>query len=396
MPPAALLAAALLLAWGSALLHADVLQTGELYVLPSSDRAEGPMVVLANSAQLAGTASDDVFVLAGRQAELTGDCLNDAWVFAQTVQAGGVIRDHGRFAGFAVTISGVVSGGVAAAGNSVTVSREARLHRHAFLAGENVICEGTVSGPLRIAARRVTLGGEIRGNVDLAAEDIVIMPGTVIRGDLSYLSPNELLPGKTVTIEGALTRRQPLAPPEPQGFSLAANVLVPLLLLVSACAAGIPFLVIFPAYAGRCAAHVRDRFFRSAFVGALACCLLPMLGTMSLFSVVGLPLGLSLLGVFGLLAYFAKFVVALAAGAALLRRGVPRARGASIGVALLGLLLLYIGAALPIMGPAIALAAVFLGTGGLLLGLDAGGDRGPRAVEPPQVPGADSGGVTQS
>jgi cytoskeletal protein CcmA (bactofilin family) len=358
------------------------LRAVEEYLLPESDRVDGPLVVMANLATVAGTASDDVFVFAGQQAELSGACLNDAWVLAQTVVAKGVVHDHARLAGYSVTISGVVSGGVVAAGNAVTVAREARLHGNTYLAGENVICEGVVEGPVRIAARRVTVGGNIRGNVDLTAEDIVIMPGAVIQGDLSYLSAKELLPGKSVTIEGTLTRRQIETPSEPRPFLATGNLLFSLMLFLAACAVGIPFVVIFPAYAGRAATQVRDFFFRSAFVGALACCLLPMIGVMAAVSLIGLPLGLSLLAVFGLLSYFAKFAVGLAVGTMVLRRGVPRERGA-FWIMLLGLVLLYLGGLLPIIGPAITLAAAFLGTGGLLLGLGTGGGARREEVPPP-------------
>ena len=55
--------------------------------------------------------------------------------------------------------------------------------------GENVIIEGAVSGNVRIIAQRATIGGKIDGDLSVAAQDIVILPGTLLNGNLTYTAP---------------------------------------------------------------------------------------------------------------------------------------------------------------------------------------------------------------
>ena len=66
---------------------------------------------------------------------------------------------------------------------------EAKVAGRAWLAGGTVTAAGRIGRELKVAAASVRIGGEVDGNVEIAARRIDILPMARIKGDLAYTSP---------------------------------------------------------------------------------------------------------------------------------------------------------------------------------------------------------------
>ncbi len=329
------------------------------FVLPTDQALVGPANIFANRIRLDGSAGDDVFLFAG-DIEFNGQGRNDVWAFGHTIALAGHVADHARLGGQTIHVAGRLDNGLWALGNSVRVAPEAEVRGGAAIWAEDAIVAGHVEGPLRVSARRVTLGGTVLGNVRLTADDIVALPGTRIEGDLVYSSSSEFLPGQRVAITGQFARvPRPEAPPW-QG------ALVFVFLYGGALIVGIPFVLLFPGFAGAATRAVRRSFWPSLAAGALALALIPMLVLFALVTYVGIPLALVLSTATGVLLYLSQYTAALTLGSWLLRRRGPMGIAEALTTLSVGLVVFYALALIPVAGIFILMGVLFVAFGATL------------------------------
>ncbi len=353
------------------------------YVVPAGETRPQELWILAETTTVAGTMSEDCFALAA-VISLPGTFARDLWAVGETVSFDGRGTEDVRLAGRTVTVSGDIRGNLAAAGESVRLATNSVVKGAALVAGQTVVAEGRVDGGIRIAATSVTLSGVYHSYVRLIAEDIVVMPGTQIRGDLTYTSSKELFLDQKVVVVGQLIRKdvptrkwQTLAPTWRQ------RAIIQAFLFACALVVAIPFVAVFPRLTGNAVRLLRASTWRCALAGFVAFCLMPMLSAFALFTLIGLPLSLLLMTVYFMLLYLSKVVVALALAGALMRRRGPQPFGNVLTALVLGLLLLYALTLLPGIGSAVVILTFFLGLGAFVLAVFS--TQGPNLPEPPPV-----------
>ena len=360
----------------------------ESYELPAGERLEQELWLKAGEATLAGDAADDISLFAG-SITLSGTLGGDVHALAtRQLTFSGTAAEQLRLAGLRIQFDGHARKSVIAAANSISLSDAARLDDAAILVADTVVTGGEQQGPLWVVANKATIQGVINGDLRIIADDIVIQPGTVIRGDVVYSSTRELTPGSRVLIDGEV-RRHVVAGP---GLSYAGYLRLLLSLFVSTLLLGLPLIRFLPRTLGLSAGLARTAPGRCALAGLAALWLLPLLAVACLFSPVTLPLGLVLLGTLALLGFLAQVVAALVLGSLLHRRPTPPSY-ARVGLSFAaGLLLLYILAATPIINLMVWIAAITLGTGGLVMGVLASQQKIARPhaanadTEPPDPP----------
>lgn len=367
-----------------ALASAALFERTEDYQLPADQAVDGQFYLLSAAARLEGTLNDDAFLLAGTNLAFSGHARADTWMASSIVTFSGQADDHARLFGQTVTASGLFARDLYGLGTTVRLSTNSVVGGAAVLLGENVIVEGRVEGRLRILAQSATLSGALGGDVRILAQDIVVLPGTSIRGNLIYTSPKELFLDRNVQLTGQLIRETPQPAPAPSApRRLLDGLVLTGLQWLAALLVGLPFLALFPRLAGRAARHIRFAPGRTLLTGLAGLFLLPVAAVFALFTVVGIPLGLLLGGFFAILIYLAKIIVGITLGSLLLRRRGAQPLSVVSACLALGLALLYGAAALPAIGASVALLIGIVGLGALLLSLLRGD--GHPAV-PPELP----------
>lgn len=347
------------------------------FQLPEEATLEHQLVINAGEARIGGEALDDLFLIAQR-AIINGRADGAVWLLGSELNVPGRINGHARAIAQTITIEGHLDRDLSAVASVVRVSTNAVVEGRLDAVAEQASLEGHFGGRVRLLARSATLGGTYAEDVRVIAEDIIVLPGTRIAGDLIYTSTKELFLDRSVLLGGELARRAPDAAPARdlrahlQGAALhGAKAMAALL-------TGLCFLALFPRYAGRATRHLQRGPLRAGLVGLTGLVFIPLAALLALVTLVGLPIALIALAVWGSLLYLGKIIVALAVGAALLRRAGPQ-RFPQVALTLLaGLALLYTATFIPHIGGSLSLLIGILGLGGLLLALVSGDDpRGP-------------------
>lgn len=370
----------------------EFIQTNE-YTLATNETLPAELWLSAGRITLAGQAQDDLFLLGASDTmksdgtngvvTLAGECWNDVWALGNIIELSGKVHDHVRFLARTVTVSGSIVRSALLMGSAVHLTKTSQLDGDAWLMGENIIAEGTVQGRLTMMGQNATLAGTFGTNVHVMAQDIVVLPGTIIAGNLVYRSATELILDKDVKLGGQLIR-EPM-PASPSGGLLAPlqSVLVQLWLFAAALVVGAIFFWLFPQVGQQAVVHLATSFWKCLLVGFFVLALSPMVCLLAAISLVGLPFSLLVMTALGMLMYLSKLVVAVYIG----RLGLfGRRQVRFVWAFFLGLLLLYIGTSAGVVGIIVWFLIVCAGTGSLVLTLC--GHKLPAVLTQSNLPGS--------
>jgi cytoskeletal protein CcmA (bactofilin family) len=333
------------------------------------DIAEGEMLseetwIAAQTIRFNGEALNDFFATAPN-IQLNGTFQSDTWVAGDNTGISGIFQNDLRIVSRTARISGMIHGTLIGGGTTIQIDRTAKLHGDVFCFGENVISEGILHGEARIIASKVTLGGQFDNDVTVAAQDIVVLPGTVLNGNLNYTAPKELILSSSVLLNGELNRQFEHAPTKrilkkdlAGHFGFAAAALF----------AGLTFFLVFPRYMTRATGLLQTSRGTCALSGFAGLVLIPIIVFFLLITFIGLPLSLLLGGFYLILLYLSKVVVGLWIGALILRKKELSKRNV-FGTLALGLILMYVLTSIAVISLAIQILIMIFGLGALLLAL---------------------------
>lgn len=336
------------------------------FLQQTEDIQQRELWLAAERIEIRGRMEESLFAAADT-AELSGHFAKDVWVSAKDITLDGQIAQHARFAasGMILVRGDIGSSLMAASSGSIKIEEGAEIRNDALMAAPTVILDGTIHGHASVWARRAIVTGRINGDVRIRAQEISILPGTHIEGNLIYTAPQEIAFDRRIYVGGNVDRRLEAATSGQYGQHLK----IQFFLYSGALLAGLLFTALFPRYTGHAVRRIRHSFWQTALTGSLAFFLIPLAATLALFTLVGIPAGILLGAVYVILLYVAKIVVALALGSVLLQRRGPQPYRATALTLAVGLLFLYFAAGLPIVGAIGTIAILFVGLGGLILGL---------------------------
>jgi cytoskeletal protein CcmA (bactofilin family) len=345
--------------------HAISFISTNSYLVAENEVVAEEQWVSALLAETEGTFKKDLFIVSGGELVLNGTYEGNIWgANSAEVKMGGDCKRNLRLIGKTVRIAGSVDGNLMAAGDTISITTNSVIQGSIQLLGNSIILEGTTQGDVSITASRiVTLGGNIKGNVSIIAPDIVFTRNTHISGDLVYTASKELVPAEGI-VGGTLKRSIPQPKPAFSTAQLGARFMW----FIAALIAGIPFISLFPMTTAISAQLIRTVPWKCLWVGALFSLALPIFGIMSISSVIGVPLGASLLGAWAFMVYISRIIMGLVIGTLILRSA-----NTSIGHVLLamvtGLAVIYTATSIPAISSAVHITVISMGSGALLLGL---------------------------
>ena len=316
------------------------------------------------NATVDGNIQNDLFLLAGNRLELGGEFAQSVWGLGGNVSLTGTAQQNVRLSGKTIQVDGQIDGNLIALGDTIHAATNLVLKGDMKLLGNSIVLEGNTKGDVSITATRIaTISGKIDGNLTIIAPEIILQNDTQIGGNLTYTSGKELVPRQGI-VAGSLHRTLPPAAPT---FSKKL-LLSRLIWFLAAVMAGIPFVLLFPMTTAMATQIAQASPWRCLWVGALCAMALPILGTMSLFSFLGIPLGLLILGGWGFLVYTSRIIIGLVIGTLILRRGNTSVGGVLLSL-IIGLAVIYFATAIPAIAWSVQTAIVSMGMGALLLSL---------------------------
>lgn len=321
--------------------------------------------VLVESATL-----DDLFAAGG---EVVLDQVDAQDVFA----AGGSLRfrktavEGLRAAGGEIDIAAEVRGSLIAAGGRLRLRPEALVQGYAVLAGGDVELEGEIKGNLKAAGGRIRLTGVVEGDVDLAGRRITIGPTARIGGKLTYRSPEDAEIAPEAVVAGGIKRIEV----ELLEISLAAGIGIAvglwIVLVVGLGIVGVVLHATMPELIAGAAAVFSTRPWACVGLGFALLIATPVAVSLLFMTILGIPLALFVLAVYGVVLAPALITAAYGLGMRTARVFGWSHDGEQVSWRMLwtflGLVALALIALVPVLGFLVLVVALALGLGGFVL-----------------------------
>ncbi|MEQ8156650.1 MAG: polymer-forming cytoskeletal protein [Clostridiaceae bacterium] len=335
-------------------------------VLNSGQIVDGPGFFAGEQVRVDGTVNGTTFAF-GQEVRIDGIINGDLIVAAQRVTINGKVNGNIYSAGQDLSIGTKSAGDVFFAGERVDIGKETVIGRDLFAAGSAVSLNGNVQREFFGAGSDIAISGSVGRDVNLDVDNFTLKEGAVINGDLSYEGPNEASIANGSKINGK-TDWQYKTTDTNKEIVTPGNFTKDLLMTVAS-ALLIWFLVIIwrPHFWSHNARMISERPFKTLGVGLLALIVTPILVIISWITVVGLPLGMILGAVYGIVLYLSKIIVAVFAGLLLAKRFSWAEKYKGILPVLLALIILELLLKVSVLGVIIWFAITFAGLGSFVL-----------------------------
>ncbi|HEX7259319.1 MAG TPA: hypothetical protein VF272_00080, partial [Candidatus Saccharimonadia bacterium] len=282
----------------------------------------------------------------------------------QDIFISGAVTGGVRAAGQSVRItSPAIGGGVTAFSQNLTIDNGTVISGGLTFASSNAIIRGSVAKSVSGAGSKIVIDGSLGKDLYAATGDLVLNKTALINGNLHYYGSADLHKQQGARVVGATHHTRPSQ--DTQRDAVAATVFSAIWGLIAIYLVGAVLLWLAPQFPVGVAAEISERPLASLGWGVVALLITPPLMILLLLTLIGIPMALILGAAYILGLYLAHFWVGLALG----EWGSAQAqwRPNPYANAFLGLLALTLIELLPFIGGTVAFLVVIIGLGGLVL-----------------------------
>lgn len=286
------------------------------------------------------------------------------------VELAGRVGEDARLAAGRIAMDAVVGGDLVAAGGRIALSPASVVTGDLWLAGGTIVIAGQIGGGVRIAGRAIAIGGDIAGDVELVGHSIEILPGTTIRGRLTYRSPEPAQIDPAARIAGGIAHETLTWPSHAATMARVAATVLGLGFAAALVVLSVVFVLLFPGYAVAAAHAIGRQPWASLSLGFALLVATPIAAVIALATVIGSPLSAALIAIYLLSLPLGYAVAALYLGdlgLALIGRAAGAGRGwravsliAAVAVLTLLGMLPWVGGLVPILALTFGLGAAYL------------------------------------
>lgn len=315
----------------------------------------GSLYVAGNDVTIDGTVTGSVYC-AGNVITINGTVEGDVLCAGQKLTINGTVNGDIRAAGQFVQVGGTVGGSLTAFAQDVRLDQGATVGGDVNGAAQQFTLNGTVGRDIAIGTQLLALNGEVKGNVDAAAEQLQLGNQASVLGNFNYsaqkkLSFDESRVAGSVSFNPAQTGDHQQ---DGRQFFSAMKITFLLMFAVSA----IVMVLVMPRFVNRSSELFRRQMLITILLGFAFVFGGPILVGLLLFSIVLAPFGLALL--FGWLAILLLSTIFFAywVGAELLRSQ-PNAVVRMLG----GVAILTVAYTIPILSGFVLFVALVVGSG---------------------------------
>ncbi|MFA4930440.1 MAG: polymer-forming cytoskeletal protein [Patescibacteria group bacterium] len=264
--------------------------------------------------------------LAGSMIDISGNFSDDLNVAGSQVTLAGQAADNLRAAGADVTVAMQIGGNAMLAGAQVTIDKNTVIDGDLYVAGANVVLNGHVLGDVYVTGARVVLDGQFDGNVKIDAEEVSLGEQAKIAGNFDYTSTEELDNTVTGQVGGAIHFAK-YQPSDDQVivdswgamslFSRVSSFIVGLIMLL---VVGLVLVLIAPKFSDQTNNYFIKRMGWSLLLGIVVIIVWFTVSVFLLFTLIGIPLAIISLALFGVVMYLAKVLAGFSIGSVLIGR----------------------------------------------------------------------------
>jgi cytoskeletal protein CcmA (bactofilin family) len=332
--------------------------------VPASETVEGDHFALGPLVTISGTVNGDVYGFGG-QVVVDGKVNGDLLVAGGRVSISGSVSEDVRVAGGQLSISGDVGKNLTVMGGNVELARSASVGGNIVAAAGNVHLAAPVKGAAKIAAGALILSNKIGARIDAAVGKLRITSNAEIGGDVNYYSDREAEVDAGARLQGKLLRNEPPPLPRPSAakifiFFTGLGIFILLTGFTSTLIVGLLSQRYLPKYHQAAADTLKTRPWTALGLGFVAAIVIPVVCAVLFSMVLTIPLAVILTAAFAIVIFWGRIFVISRMGEAIIG---PK-RGWAF---LVGLVLYYFIAFIPIVGWLFVLLVVLAGLGAELM-----------------------------
>ncbi len=365
----ALMIAFLLTLLGASVAHAADFRTDTSITIGEGEVIDDDLYLLGTTLIVNGTVNGDVFA-AGTTIEINGTVNGNVSLAATDVTINGTVYQGARIAANSVTIAGMVAEDALILSNTADLISGGIVGRDLILTVATMTLDGSVERRVAGVADKVTHNGSIGAEFDMRVSNLIINDGASIGGDLTYRSENEAEIASGAEIGGEMTHEMVEETTDIDvGFSFD-SIAVGIAGLIMTAVYGTVFLLVFPRLSVTASNQLLENPLMSIGMGIVFLIVVPIVSILVMITVVGIPLGLITLLLYGIALFSAQVFVGMTIGRLILSFFADgNRRLIQFFGLLIGLLILYGISFIPYVGPWAPLIVIILGLGGLVLAL---------------------------
>jgi hypothetical protein len=266
-----------------------------------------------------------------------------------------------RVAGGHIAITGNIGRNLTAAGGNVELASGARVRGGLVAAGGNVALSAPLGGNARIAAGTLIVSNRIGGDVEAAVGTLRITSRAEIQGDLNYWSNREASISEGARIRGKTFRRAPPQRPQLWAPLFAVWAFLVAVSFVSTLILGVLSLRFLPGFHRSTVNTLKEGPWMCLGIGFVAVIVIPVVCALLFATVLAVPVALILTAAFFILLYWARIFAISRIGEAIVGRF--RAAPGRFSSFLIGLIVYYLLAIIPVVGWLVVVLVVLFGLG---------------------------------
>lgn len=272
-----------------------------------------------NAVNFAGKTAEDL-VTVGNTISVAGDVNSSLMAAGNTVTVSGPVGQSVRVAGANITIQNSVGSDLMAAGASVVVDKNSVIGDDLYVASGTLDLFGTVNGNVYATGSKININGTVNGNVIIKdAESVILGDKAIVGGDLNY-SSSKLADINPEAKIGGETNFNMLAVPKVDKnliFGLISTFSI-MMILGSFFILWLIIALVPKMMTGFVEDSAKDAW-KKIGIAFIALVVTPIAAITLMISVIGLPIGLLLMGVYSLVLGFAKLVAPIYVGSYLFK-----------------------------------------------------------------------------
>jgi len=348
-------------------------RSGMAITVASGDIVDDDLYVAAETIIIDGTVDGDLWA-AGNTITVNGIVNGSVMAAGRIVNINGDITHAVRAVAETININGDVGGDVMAGCGKANIASTARIGGDLLFGADIAGIGGLIEGNIKGSGREVTISNGVNGNVELEVESLTILSTANIGGHLSYTSEEEADIQSGAQIAGATTHTLPEVQPEVKKdwtkvfpFVLFFGVLAKVLSFLMALVAGVVIIFLAPKKLTSITDAIGTRPGPSAGWGAMILFLTPIAALIVCFTIIGIPMGLITLALYGIALYLAQIPVGLFIGRWIIGRfRLVESKAIMVGALAVGLAILKLLSLIPYFGFFVGFVVVLFGLGAIV------------------------------
>jgi len=328
--------------------------SNENILIPKDKEVNTNYYAVGNNIEIYGDITGDIF-LAGNSITIGSENINgDLFIIGQNITVRGVVNGDLRVVTIELNIEGEVNGNVLNVGQNMYLLQDASINGNFTNYLSKVSLWGNLNGKVDGFFESLLLSGLVKEDIDInfikrfQSENQLNISEDAEINNIKYIALEKGTIDENANILGEVSYTKDEFIKKPI-FTLD-NILSLVVKLFSLLIIGMIMIYLWPSFFSSAYSKGKEKRVKKVFKGLLLFIVTPLVSILLLFTVIGIPLGVLLLLLYGMFIYLTNIIVAYFYGKYINDKLLGKRKISTINILALGIFLLIVVLHIPIFG----------------------------------------------